>query len=160
MKHSVKTGLCFGLTSATITTLGLMVGLHSGTGEKLAVIGGVLTIAIADAFSDALGIHMCEESENVHSGKEVWEATVATFFAKFFFALTFAVPVFLFELSTAVIVSILWGLTILALLSYAVARQQQKVKAWKVIAEHLGVAVAVITLAHLVGDCIKDVFGN
>ena len=31
--------------------------------EKLVVIGGILTIAIADSFSDALGIHVSEESE-------------------------------------------------------------------------------------------------
>ncbi|HID20408.1 MAG TPA: hypothetical protein EYP28_05685, partial [Methanophagales archaeon] len=62
MKHSLKIGFSFGLTSAIITTLGLMVGLHSGTHSKLVVIGGVLTIAIADAFSDALGIHISEES--------------------------------------------------------------------------------------------------
>lgn len=47
MKDSLRTGISFGLTSAVITTLGLMVGLHSGTGSKLVVLGGVLTIAIA-----------------------------------------------------------------------------------------------------------------
>ena len=31
MKESLKTGISFGLTSGVITTLGLMVGLHSGT---------------------------------------------------------------------------------------------------------------------------------
>ena len=67
MKHSVKTGFTFGLTSGIITTLGLMVGLHSGTHSPRAVIGGILTIAIADAFSDALGIHLSEESRNIHS---------------------------------------------------------------------------------------------
>ena len=56
MKESLKTGITFGLTSGVITTLGLMVGLHSGTGSRIAVIGGILTIAVADAFSDALGI--------------------------------------------------------------------------------------------------------
>jgi hypothetical protein len=29
MKESLRTGITFGLTSAVITTLGLMVGLHS-----------------------------------------------------------------------------------------------------------------------------------
>jgi len=32
----------------------------------------VLTIAIADAFSDALGIHVSEESENRHTHREIW----------------------------------------------------------------------------------------
>ena len=33
---------------------------------KAVIISGVLVIAIADAFSDALGIHISEESENKH----------------------------------------------------------------------------------------------
>ncbi len=41
MRHSLKTGLSFGLTSGIITTIGLMVGLNSGTHSKLVVIGGI-----------------------------------------------------------------------------------------------------------------------
>ena len=118
MKHSIKTGFSFGLTSGIITTLGLMVGLHSGTHSKLVVLGGILTIAIADAFSDALGIHISEESENKHASKEIWESTISTFFSKFIFALTFIIPVLLFEISTAIIVSVIWGLSILGILSF------------------------------------------
>jgi len=113
MKHSLKIGFSFGLTSGIITTLGLMVGLSSGTHSKLVVIGGVLTIAIADAFSDALGIHISEESENKHTTKEIWESTIATFLSKFAFAMTFVIPVLLFLLTTAIYVSIVWGFTLL-----------------------------------------------
>ena len=49
MKHPFTTGLSFGTTSGVITTLGLIVGLHSGTHSALAVIGGIITIAIAPA---------------------------------------------------------------------------------------------------------------
>ena len=55
MKDLLRTGISFGLTSAVITTLGLMVGLNSGTHSQIVVLGGIITIAIADAFSDALG---------------------------------------------------------------------------------------------------------
>jgi hypothetical protein len=48
MKESLKTGITFGLTSGTITTLGLMIGLFSGTNLRGIVIGGILTIAITD----------------------------------------------------------------------------------------------------------------
>ncbi len=105
MKHSLKVGLSFGLTSGIITTIGLMVGLHSGTHSKLAVIGGILTIAIADAFSDALGIHIAKEFESKHSAREIWEATLSTLFFKFAFSLTFIIPVLIFDPSTAVLVS-------------------------------------------------------
>jgi VIT1/CCC1 family predicted Fe2+/Mn2+ transporter len=158
MKHSLKTGLSFGLTSAIITTLGLIVGLNSSTHSKSVVIGGILIIAIADALSDALGIHISEESENKHTSKEIWESTLSTFFSKFVFALTFVVPVLLFELSTAITICLVWGLSILSLLSFSLAKEQ-KVEPWKVVAEHLIIALIVITLTHYVGDWISTVFG-
>jgi len=158
MKHSLKVGFSFGLTSGIITTLGLMVGLHSGTHSKLVVIGGVLTIAIADAFSDALGIHISEESENKHTAKEIWESTLSTFFSKFIFALIFIIPVLIFELSTAIIVSIIWGLSILGIVSFSIAKEQKR-KPWRVIAEHLIIALVVIVVTHYVGYWIGLTFG-
>ena len=146
----MATGLTFGITSAVITTLGLMTGLHSGTHSRIAVLGGILTIAIADAFSDALGIHISEEAEDVHTPAQIWGATISTFLAKFFFALTFAVPVFLFKLSTAVAVSLCWGMGLLALLSFVIARKQKK-RALPIICEHLLIALVVIALSHFVG---------
>ena len=52
MKRSLKSGFGFGITSGIVTTLGLIVGLSSGTHSELAVIGGILSIAIADGLSD------------------------------------------------------------------------------------------------------------
>jgi VIT1/CCC1 family predicted Fe2+/Mn2+ transporter len=156
-KHSIKIGFSFGLTSGIITTLGLMVGLHSGTGSKLVVLGGILTIAIADAFSDALGIHISEESENVHSTREIWESTISTFLAKFVFALTFIIPILMFKLSTAIVVSIIWGLSILAIVSYGMAKEQGE-KPWKVVAEHLIIALVVIVTTHYVGHWVSSSF--
>jgi len=156
--HSLKVGLSFGLTSAIITTLGLMVGLFSSTHSKLVVIGGILTIAIADSMSDALGIHVSEESENVHTPKEIWTSTLSTFFSKFIFALTFLIPLLLFDLYTAVLVSILWGFLLLGGFSYYIARQQ-KAKAWKVIGEHLLIASFVIIITFYAGEWINSVFG-
>jgi len=158
MKHSLKTGFCFGTTSGIITTLGLMVGLHSGTHSKPAVIGGILIIAIADAFSDALGIHISEEAENKHTGKEIWESTISTFFFKFIFALIFVVPVILLELLIAIAICVILGLSLLSYLSYYVAKEQNA-KPWKVIAEHLIIAIVVIVITHYVGDLISLTFG-
>jgi len=157
MDKSLKTGLSYGLTSGVITTLGLMVGLHSGTRSKLAVLGGIITIAVADAFSDALGIHISEESENVHTKREIWISTGATFLSKFLFALTFVIPVVLFKLSTAVLISIIWGMSILTILSYKIARSQGA-KPWNVITEHLLIAFVVIFITHFIGDLISIFF--
>jgi len=156
MKDSLRTGISFGLTSAVITTLGLMVGLHSGTQSRIVVLAGILTIAVADAFSDALGIHISEEAENIHSAKEIWGATAATFLTKFLFAMTFLVPVLLISLSAAIIVNLIWGLSILTVLSYIIARSQGK-PPWKIIGEHLLIAIVVIAVTHWLGEWIGKV---
>lgn len=158
MNDALRTGITFGMTSAVITTLGLMVGLHSGTHSKVAVLGGIFTIAIADAFSDALGIHVSEEAENVHTVKQIWMATAATFLAKFLFALTFAAPVLLLPLPTAILVSLFWGMSILALLSYRMAKSRGEAP-WKIVGEHIVIALVVIGIAHWVGDLVAYLGG-
>lgn len=157
--HSLKTGLSFGLTSGIMTTLGLLVGLSSGTHSKLAVLGGILTIAVADAFSDALGIHMSEESEAKHAAREIWQSTVATFLAKFIFALIFAVPILLLNLPTAVVASVIWGFLALGVISFLVAKSE-KIKPWKVVSEHLLITLVVVVVSHLVGAWISATFGK
>ena len=147
------------MTSGVITTLGLIVGLNSGTQSKLAVIGGILTIAVADAFSDALGIHIAEESENKHTTRELWSATLATLFSKFIFALSFIVPVFYLPLLQAVIISIIWGLSLLAVFSFYLARQQ-KTNPRQVVVEHLSIALLVIIITNYLGAWIRLTFND
>ena len=157
MRHSFKTGVSFGLTSGVITTLGLMVGLYYSTGAKVAVIGGVLVIAVADSLSDALGIHISEESENKHSNREIWEATFATFGAKLVVTLTFIVPVVLLDLFPAIVASVAWGFLLIGLFSYYISRESEP-KPWKVVAEHFFIAVVVIVATCLIGNWISGVF--
>jgi hypothetical protein len=79
-------------------------------------------ITIADAFSDALGIHLSEESEGRHTRKEIWEATLATFFFKAIFGLSFLPAVLIFPLSLAAIINVIYGLSLLSILSYFLAK--------------------------------------
>ena len=156
MKTAWKTGISFGLTSGVITTLGLMVGLHSGTHSRAIVIGGILTIAIADAMSDALGIHVAEESKNSGPTWQIWEATLATFITKFVIAATFVVPVAIGPLDQAIIISVVWGFLLLTALSFFLARAQA-IAPWKVIGEHLLIALCVVVMTHVVGDWVQRI---
>jgi len=158
MKHPLKVGFSFGLASGIITTLGLIVGLNSSTHSTSVILGAILIIAIADALSDATGIHISEEAENKHTTKEIWAAATATFFSKFVFALTFVIPILLFKLPTAIIISIIWGLSVLSIFSIYLAKKQ-KIKPWKVVTEHLVIAVAVIVITHYVGQLVANIFG-
>lgn len=157
MKHSIKVGLCFGLTSGIITTLGLMIGLHSSTNSHIVVIGGIITIAIADSLSDALGIHISEEAENKHSEIEIWESTISTFLFKFIIASSFVIPILLLDLTIAIIVNIIFGLFLLCIFSYNIAKSQ-KTKPLKVVLEHLIIAIVVIIAAYYVGNWISLIF--
>jgi VIT1/CCC1 family predicted Fe2+/Mn2+ transporter len=153
----VRTGLFFGATSGVITTIGLMTGLNSGTRSVAAVLGGILVIAIADALSDALGIHLAEESDPDTDHDHVWAATISTFFNKFLFAISFAVPVLLLPLDQAVIVSIIWGMLVVTVLSYFLARAQNASPV-AIILEHLGIALLVVVLSHFIGAWVSRTF--
>jgi VIT1/CCC1 family predicted Fe2+/Mn2+ transporter len=155
VRQAVATGISFGFTSGVITTLGLIVGLHSGTHSTLAVTGGVLTIAVADALSDALGIHIAEESNPQRSSRHVWQATLVTFAAKLLMALTFMLPLLVFTLGTAIVASIVWGFAVLTLLSWRLARAQGT-RPWSVIGEHLLIAGIVVVTTHLLGDWLAS----
>ncbi len=150
LEKAQKVGINFGATSGVTTTLGLIVGLHSSTQSRVAVIGGIITIAIADALSDAFGIHLSEESQQHNSDTHVWKATLYTFLFKFFITLTFLFPVLIFDITLAIGLSIIWGLLILLSLSYRIGRIK-KINPIVPMLEHILLAGLVITLSYYVG---------
>ena len=153
MKKSIKRGLGFGITSGIITTLGLMVGLFSGTHSKLVVLGGIIIIAIADAFSDSFGIHISEESAG-KSKKSVWQSTISAFTTKFLTALIFIIPVIFLILKTAIIVNVILGLILLSIFTLKISNK----KPIKHLFEHLLIAIIVITITYFVGIGINILF--
>jgi len=157
MLKSLWKGVGFGLTSGVVTTLGVIIGLHSGTHSKLAVIVGILVLALADALSDALGIHISEEAEMEHTAKELWQTAFFTFASKLVITLSFIVPIAILDLSTAILASIAWGLFLITLFSFHMARKQ-KTNPYKVAAEHIVITVLVVLSTHLLGDMIYEAF--
>ena len=153
----LRTGLFFGATSGVITTLGLITGLNAGTRSVAAVLGGIFVIAVADAMSDALGIHLAEEADPNATAEHIWAATASTFLNKFLFALSFAVPLLLLPLDQAVTASVAWGMLVITVLSYFIARAQQT-SPLAIIAEHLGIALLVVILSHLIGLWVGRTF--
>ena len=154
MKHSIKRGIGFGLTSGVITTLGLMIGLYASTNSKFIVLGGIFVIAIADALSDSLGMHISTEFEKGDSNKGLWEITVATFFSKFIFAISFVIPILIFQLKTAIIISIAWGILLISILSFYIAKKS-KHSSFRIILEHLVLAIFVIVITYGLGSFLK-----
>ena len=157
MKQSLKTGISFGLTSGIITTLGLIVGLSATTNSRITVIGGILTIAVADAMSDAMGIHIAEEAKRRNTVREIWESTISTFITKFTFALSFILPILFLPLDIAIIVSVAWGLLLLGAFSFYIAKIQRE-SAGRIITEHLLIAILVVLTTNYIGSKINEIF--
>jgi len=158
MKRAFKIGFSFGIPSGIVTTLGLMVGLNSISHSYLVVIGGILTIAIADSFSDAIGIHFAQESEDHLTHKDVWKSTIFTFLSKFIFSSMFVIPILIFELRYAIIISIIIGLYLIFLISLIMARRRND-NPLIVCSEHLIIAIFVIIITHYAGILISNIFG-
>lgn len=153
-RAALLSGAGFGLTSGVLTTLGLIVGLHSGTDSRTAVAAGIATVAISDALSDALGIHVSQESSGADA-RSAWIAAGMTFAGKFLFAMSFLLPVLLLPLGAAVLVSVGWGLTLLTGFSWWIARQNDD-DPKAVVGEHLAIAVVVLVGSQLVGMLIDS----
>ena len=157
MDEHILRGIGFGTASGVITTLGLIFGLEATTGSKFVIIGGIVSIAIADALSDAMGIHISEEATS-NNHRQIWETTAATFLFKFFVALTFLIPVLLMELKTAILVDLVWGISILIGLSFKLAKMKDE-NPWASVFEHTSIAIAVVLITKVVGSFIKSQFG-
>jgi VIT1/CCC1 family predicted Fe2+/Mn2+ transporter len=160
VKKSYKTGISFGLVSGVLTTLGLLIGLGVGTQSKEVIIGGILTIAVADALSDAFGVHLSQESTGENSKKQIWESTISTFLSKFLLALTFLIPVLVFDIKTARIIDIIWGFVVIISISFlsSILNRVEKKELISAVLEHVLLFIFTVTLSYLIGTFIDKKF--
>jgi VIT1/CCC1 family predicted Fe2+/Mn2+ transporter len=151
-----QTKFSFGATSGIITNLGIICGLWTGAHPKLAIIGAMLLIAIADNISDSVGIHIYQESELLNT-REIWISTFTNFLARILVSLTFILLVIILPIKPAVICAISWGLLLLAILSYTIAKDEE-VNPYLAMFEHVSIAVAIVILSNYIGGFVISKF--
>jgi len=142
----------FGSTAAIITNISLIVGLGSAGTGKGPILGGLLTIALADNISDSLGIHLYQETEGLGQKLSAL-STVLNFTARLVVSLSFIAIVLVFSAAQAIPVAIVWGLLLLIAVSYLINRSNNRNSFWE-ITKHLLVAGVVIVVSHYVGSLI------
>jgi len=155
MKSSIKKGFGFGLTSGIITTLGMMIGLNQGTHSQMVVLAGIGVISITDALSDSVAIFMADEAE-LQSNNSAWQESLSTFFSKFLIGASFALPIIFFDLTLAIIISVVYGLVLITVLSFFIAKWEKR-PIVKIVFGHLAVTVLVIAVSGLVGHFVEDI---
>ena len=147
-----QTKFSFGSSAAIITNLGLIIGLDSGTNAKFNIIAAIMVIALADNISDSFGIHVYQESEQLER-KEVWISTATNFLARLLVSLIFVALVFFLPIQLATILSLVWGLSLLAFISYIIAKEEES-RPFQAVLVHLGIALMVIVLSEIVGKLL------
>ena len=141
-----------GATAAITTSMGLIAGLTQGEIAKTGIVTGLLIVAIADNISDTLGIHIYKESEGA-SKDDINSHTYGNFIVRLLLAFTFVLIVLLFSSLTALIISSIWGLVLLTILSYLIAKSK-KANPLREIVWHLVVAMIIIVGSKLLGNLI------
>ncbi len=152
------TRFSFGATSAIITCLAFIISLGKISNAKYPIIGSLLVIAIADNISDSLGIHIYQESDAKRS-EVVRISTFLNFLTRFFVIFIFILFVLFLPLLYASILSILWGFSLLVILSYYISRER-KVNPYKAITEHVLIAVVVVIASNFLSEWIMNVFSS
>jgi VIT1/CCC1 family predicted Fe2+/Mn2+ transporter len=151
------TDFSFGSTSAIITISGLIVGLSSAV-SKSGIIGTLLIFAIADNISDSLSINVYQESKNEEIKKSLF-STIGNFFARLIISLSFILIVLLFSLPISELISSIWAIFLLGLISYSyLIAIKNKFSPTREIIKHLVAAVIVIFISKYLGNLIHKGF--
>ena len=144
--------ISYGGTAAIVTSMALISGLSAADTTKPIVVTALLIAALADNLTDALSVHIFQESEQLDQ-KDAVTGTITTFVTRLLLGVSFVPLVVLFPLAHAAKAAIVWGALLLAILTYLVARQRKVNPALEVV-KHLFVASGVIIASTLIGHWI------
>ena len=149
--HGIQ-GATFGAMDAIINVLGIIVGLGV-IGDRVIVVVGLLVAGIANSLGNAAGFHVSEETEGIHTRREVWLSTLLSFIGTFAVTIILVLPLLFFSLSQAMIVSVIGGMVIIMLLGLFNGRHMghNKKQTVSLIIEYLALSVVVIVIAYYLG---------
>lgn len=158
MDQLVRTSrISFGGTAAVVTSTALISGLCAVNATKPIIVSALLIAALADNLTDALSMHIFQESEQ-HNQKNAFTGTITNFVARLLLSISFIFLVGIFPLAHIDKAAILWGVLLLASLTYLVARER-KVKPLPEVFKHLLAASAVVIASMLIPPWISKFFG-
>jgi vacuolar iron transporter family protein len=138
--------LSFGLTSAVMTSMAVIMGFSTSSHAQGTIVTALLILAIADNISDSFGVHIQEESE-LKSREDVRKATFRNFIARLMLTLVFILYVLLLPMIFAVVLSVATGILILIFLSISISKQR-KTRSASAIIQHLALAIAILAVSY------------
>jgi len=146
------TRISFGGTAAIVTSMALIAGLDAANAGRAAMVSALLIAAVADNLTDSLSVHMYQESERLEE-KEAFIGTLTNFATRFIVCLSFVLIVTLLREHAAAVGGIVWGMSLLTVLTYILARHR-KVSAMSELGKHLAVALVIVFVSKSIGHWI------
>jgi Na+-transporting NADH:ubiquinone oxidoreductase subunit NqrB len=144
--------ISFGGTAAIVTSMALITGLNAVNAGKSTIVSALLIAAVADNLTDSLSVHIYQESERLER-REAFLGTLSNFVTRFTVCLSFALIVMQWQGRVAAAAGIIWGMSLLAALTYVIARER-KACVVSEIAKHLVVAAMVLFVSQGIGRWI------
>jgi hypothetical protein len=149
--------ISYGGTAAVVTGTALIGGLSAANATKPVILSALLIAALADNLTDALSIHIFQESEQLDQA-DAFTGTVANFVTRLPLCTSFMAMIGLLPLVHAAMAATAWGMLLLAILTCLVARER-KVTPLPEVGKHLLIASAVIMAGVAVGHWIGAALG-
>lgn len=146
-------GMTFGAMDAIINVIGILIGLGV-VGNKLTVILGILIAGIANSFGNAAGFHVSEETEGIHTRKEVWKSTIQAFLGTFIVTFLLVIPPLILELFTGIVISVVIGMGLLMGLGCYVSKRVKNIGMIHLASEYTLIGIAVIIVSYLLGNVV------
>ena len=135
-----------------MTSMALIAGLDAANAGRAAMVSALLIAAVADNLTDSLSVHMYQESERLEE-KEAFIGTLTNFATRFIVCLSFVLIVTLLREHAAAVGGIVWGMSLLTVLTYILARHR-KVSAMSELGKHLAVALVIVFVSKSIGHWI------
>ena len=140
--------ISFGGTAAIVTSMALITGLNAVGTAKSTLISALLIAAFADNLTDSLSIHIYQESARFDD-REAFIGTLSNFTTRLLGCLTFVLIVVVFPPKVVVLGAIVWGMLLLGVLTYLLARERN-VGILSEVIKHLVVAAAVLIISKAI----------
>ena len=148
-------GATFGVMEATIMMLGVLLGL-SVTGEKFIILLGVLTAGVADALANAASFYVSEESEMIHTKREIMKASKMCFLGTFLTVIAIAVPLIVIKhIEASVASSFAVGIVILIFLGNYMNKKLKSTTPGRTISKYVLIGALTALLCFGLGELIK-----
>lgn len=151
-------GATFGIMGGIIATLGIIFGL-SVVQDRFILILGILVAGVADAFADSAAMHVSEESEAMHTKRQIWKSTFFTFVAKSIVVVIMLLPFFFLPIYQAVITSGILGIVMLAGLGKYVSSLLKEDSSFMII-KYVAAGVFVSSVCYLLGNLVHSLTIN